>query len=120
VQRVANADVSIGKVGVSVAPKPGAVATTILVNARGWPWKPESASKGMKEAIDRLGFPPGWNIHGLRKLAAANLAEAGCSAHEIAAITGHKSLAMLTLYTASADQERMATAAIVRLQTRKS
>lgn len=96
------------------------VATTILVNARGWPWKPESASKGMKEAIDRLGFPPGWNIHGLRKLAAANLAEAGCSAHEIAAITGHKSLAMLTLYTASADQERMATAAIVRLQTRKS
>jgi integrase len=92
-------------------------ATTILVNARGRPWKPGTASHGMKLAIDRLGLPKGWNIHGLRKLAAANLAEVGCSALEIAAITGHKSLAMLQLYTASADQERMATAAIVRLQT---
>lgn len=93
-------------------------ATTILVNARGWPWKPGTASHGMKIAIDRLGLPAGWNIHGLRKLAAVNLAQAGCSAPEIAAITGHKSLAMVSLYIASADQERMATAAIVRLQTR--
>jgi integrase len=91
-------------------------AATILVNARGWPWKPGSASHGMKLAIDRLGFPTGWNIHGLRKLAAANLAEAGCSALEIAAITGHRTLGMISLYTQSADQERMAGAAIHRLQ----
>jgi integrase len=71
----------------------------------------------MKEAIDRLGFPPRWNIHGLRKLAAANLAEAGCSAMEIAAITGHRTLQMVQFYAQSADQERMATAAIIRLQT---
>lgn len=90
-------------------------ATTILVNARGKPWKPGSASHGMKLAIDRLGFPPRWNIHGLRKLAAANLAEAGCSAMEVASITGHKTLGMVSFYTASADQERMATAAIHRL-----
>jgi len=95
------------------------VAVTVLVNARGRPWKPDSASAGLKYALANLGFPKGWNVHGLRKLAATNLAEAGCSAHEIAAITGHKSLAQVSLYTASADQERMATAAIVRLQTRK-
>lgn len=47
------------------------------------------------------------------------LAEAGCSAMEIAAITGHKTLGMISFYTKGADQERMATAAIVRLQTRK-
>lgn len=92
-------------------------ATTILVNARGRPWKPGTASHGMKLAIDRLGLPEGWNIHGLRKLAASNLAEAGCSAMEIAAITGHKTLQMVSFYTKGADQERMATAAIVRLQT---
>lgn len=92
-------------------------ATTILVNARGAPWKPGTASHGMKLAIDRLGLPEGWNIHGLRKLAAANLAEAGCSAMEVAAITGHKTLSMVSFYTNSADQEKMATAAIVRLQT---
>jgi hypothetical protein len=33
----------------------------------------------------------------------------------VAAITGHKSLAMLTLYTASASQERLADAAVVKL-----
>jgi integrase len=53
-------------------------------------------------------------VHGLRKLAAAALADAGCTAHEIAAVTGHRSLAMVSLYTASADQERLAEAAIVR------
>lgn len=94
-------------------------ATTILVNGRGWPWKPGSASHGMKQAIDRLGLPEGWNIHGLRKLAAANLAEAGCSAHEIMSILGWSTLAMAQLYTKSADQEKMATAGIHRLPVRK-
>lgn len=92
-------------------------ATTVLVNALGRPWKPATASTAMKIAVDRLGLPEGWNIHGLRKLAAANLAVAGCSAMEVAAITGHRSLSMVELYTRSADQEMMATAAIVRLQT---
>lgn len=95
------------------------VATTILVNSQGRPWKPDNVSAGLKHALARLGFPVGWNVHGLRKLAATNLAEAGCSASEIASITGHKSLAMVSMYTASADQERMATAAIVRLQARR-
>lgn len=94
-------------------------ALTILVNARGKPWKPGSASHGMKLAIDRLGLPAGWNIHGLRKLSAANLAEAGCSAHEIMSILGWSTLAMAQLYTKSADQERMATAGIHRLLVRK-
>jgi integrase len=94
-------------------------ATTILVNARGRPWRADSLSAGLRYALDVLGFPVDANIHGVRKLAATNLAEAGCSAHEIASITGHQSLAMVQLYTASVDQERMATAAIVRLQTRK-
>jgi integrase len=62
-------------------------------------------------------LPPNLNIHGLRKLAASNLAEAGCSTKEIAAITGHETLAMIELYTKSADQKRLATAAIHRLQT---
>ena len=54
-------------------------------------------------------------------MAAAELADAGCSVHEIAAITGHQSLSMVQLYTRSADQERLASAAIVRLseQTQK-
>jgi integrase len=95
-------------------------ATTILVNAWGKPWSGDVLSHGMSDALERLGFPAGLNIHGLRKLAAANLAEAGCSTNEIAAVTGHTTLAMVQLYTQSADQERLAGAAIIRLQGRWS
>jgi integrase len=88
---------------------------TILTNSDGNPWKPGTVTVALDRALPRLGFPVGHGIHGVRKLAAANLAEAGCTAHEIGAITGHVTLSMLELYTKSADQERMATAAIYRL-----
>lgn len=95
------------------------VAATILVNSLGRPWKPNRVTDGLRRALGVLGFPPGWNVHGLRKLAAANLAEAGCSALEIGAITGHKSLSSLEIYVKSARQEVMASAAIIRLTGRK-
>jgi len=71
-------------------------------------------------ALVRVGLSNDLNVHGLRKLAAAELADAGCSVHEIASITGHKSLSMVQLYTRSADQERLASAAIVRLSEQKT
>jgi integrase len=91
------------------------VAATILTDARGRPWKPQDLSHTMPAALLRIGLSNDMTVHGLRKLAAAELADAGCSMHEIAAITGHRSLSMVQLYTQSADQERLASAAIVRL-----
>jgi hypothetical protein len=44
------------------------------------------------------------------------LAEVGCSAHQIASVTGHRSLTEIERYTKQADQNRMATAAIHRLE----
>lgn len=58
----------------------------------------------------------GLTFHGLRYTAAAKLAEAGCDVQEIAAITGHRSLAMLQKYTRGADQKRLASAAILKLE----
>jgi integrase len=95
--------------------KQGATALTILTNANGVPWDPHLLSYHMPAALARIDLPSDLNVHGLRKLAAANLADAGCTMHEIAAITGHESLSMVQLYTKSADQERMANAAILRL-----
>jgi integrase len=46
--------------------------------------------------------------HGLRKAACRRLAEAGCSANVIAAISGHMTLREVERYTRAADQERMA------------
>jgi len=49
------------------------------------------------------------------KAAARRLAEAGCTPHQIAAITGHKTLKEVTRYCAAADQEKLAEAAIKSL-----
>ena len=95
-------------------------ATTILTNPAGRPWRPVLLSDRLPGQLKKIGLRDGLNVHGIRKLAAANLAEAWCTLHEIASITGHASLGMLQLYTASADQERMATAAIVRLTKGKT
>jgi integrase len=46
----------------------------------------------------------GKSPHGLRKAAGRRLAEVGCSAKVIAAVLGHSTLAMVTLYTQDADQ----------------
>jgi integrase len=55
---------------------------------------------------------PHCSAHGLRKAVARRLAEAGCSEHVIAAITGHRSLQEVRRYTASASQVLLAQQAI--------
>jgi integrase len=98
--------------------RPGATATTILTNTLGRPWKPQHLSHQLPVALARIGLPADLNVHGLRKLAATELAEAGCSTHEIAAITGHRTLAMVALYTRSVEQEGLAGSAVVKLFNR--
>ena len=96
------------------------ITPTILTSGNGQSWRPSHISNAVCVALRRIkGFPAGRNMHGLRKLAAALLAEGGCSTHEIAAVTGHKSLAMVELYTASARQEKLAGAAVLRFPTLK-
>lgn len=89
----------------------------ILHSPRRQAWTPAHLSREMKQGLAKIGLPERLNVHGLRKAAARRLAEAGCSAHEIAAVTGHRSLSMVQHYTRSADQHRMAGAAIARLQS---
>lgn len=50
-----------------------------------------------------------------RFAAARRLAEAGCSANEIAAITGHASLEEVARYTKAAEQRKLARSAMDRL-----
>lgn len=65
------------------------------------------------------GLPFECASHGLRKAAARRLAEAGCTAHEIAAITGHASLGEIERYTRDVDQEKSGEAAIGKLIRRE-
>jgi integrase len=53
-------------------------------------------------------------VHGLRKAASRRLAEAGCTPHEIAAITGHRTLKEVERYTREVNQARLARQAMER------
>jgi integrase len=61
------------------------------------------------------GLPPGLSPHGLRKACGVRLAEAGCTAHEIMAVLGHRTLAEAQRYTMEANRSRMAASAMAKL-----
>jgi integrase len=89
---------------------------TFLTTRAGRPFEASSFSRWFRNECDRAGLPQ-CSAHGLRKAAARRLAEAGCTAHEIGAITGHASLTELVRYTRAADQRRLAEAAMAKTQT---
>ena len=88
----------------------------LLTTKTGKAYAPNDLSDEFRSWCDAAGLPAECSLHGLRKAAARRLAEAGCSAHEIAAITGHRTLKEIERYTRSADQARLARQAIARKQ----
>lgn len=55
------------------------------------------------------------SAHGLRKLAATRLADAGCSESQIKAITGHKTAKEVERYTQARDQKLLADSAFAKI-----
>ena len=107
---------------IPVHPALGAVLATtrtdgeaILLSSLGRPFTGNGFGNYMADKIERAGLPERCVTHGLRKAAARRLAEAGCSANEIAAITGHATLAEVSRYTNAAEQRKLGTAAMERL-----
>jgi integrase len=84
---------------------------TFLTTAFGKPFTAAGFGNWFREQCNAAGLPH-CSAHGLRKAAARRLAEAGCTEHEIGAITGHASLREIVRYTKAADQKRLAVAAM--------
>ena len=78
------------------------------------PYDGNDFSYQFRQWCNRAGLPQECSAHGLRKAACRRLAEAGCSANEIAAISGHATLSEVQRYTKAADQTRMARNAMAR------
>jgi integrase len=89
---------------------------TLLTTKTGKSYAAGDFSEQFRAWCDAAGLPLRCTFHGLRKVALTRLADAGCSAHEIAAISGHKSLKEVERYTRNADQARLARAAMARTQ----
>jgi integrase len=88
---------------------------TFLVTDQGKPYSAASFGNWFRDQCRAAGLH-GCSAHGLRKAAARRLAEAGCTAHEIAAITGHASLREIARYTKAVDQKKLAAAAIEKVK----
>jgi integrase len=74
-------------------------------------------SNFFRQWCDEAGLPKRCSAHGLRKACCRRLAEVGCSANEIAAISGHLTLKEVERYTRAADQLRLARNAMARVRT---
>jgi integrase len=88
------------------APGPGNL--TFLTTRSGAPFSPEHFTTWFGNACRAAGLPLGYSAHALRKAMCRRLAEAGCSAPQIAAISGHLTLAEVQRYIEGANKKRMA------------
>jgi integrase len=93
---------------------------TIINTEYGRPFTVDGFSLWLRDAITAAGLPLECQPHGLRKAAGRRLAEAGCSAHEIMAVLGHKTLSEAERYTRDADQGRLANEAMRKLEGRRA
>lgn len=91
---------------------------TYLLTQYGAPFSPAGFTQWFRERAEMAGLE-GRTPHGLRKAGAKQLAEAGGTTHEVAAMTGHASLSEVQRYTKGADQERLAASAMRKLRGKR-
>jgi integrase/recombinase XerD len=92
---------------------------TFLVTALGKPFTPAGFGNWFRDRCNEAGLKH-CSAHGLRKAAAARLAEHGATPHEIMAVTGHRTLEEVERYryTREAGRAGLADAAIAKLRSR--
>ncbi|MEI4473328.1 tyrosine-type recombinase/integrase [Frigidibacter sp. MR17.24] len=88
---------------------------TFLVTEFGRPFTAAGFGNRFRKWCDEAELPE-CSVHGLRKAAAARLAELGCTEQEIMAITGHATSKEVTRYTKAARQRTRAESALKRLE----
>jgi integrase len=87
---------------------------TFLITELGRPFTAAGFGNWYRDRCNEAGLKH-CSFHGLRKAAASRLADVGCDALEIAAITGHASLKEVQRYTETRDRKRAAQRAMGKL-----
>ncbi len=89
--------------------------TTLLTAQNGKPFTRARFGQWFVDAVRQAGLPKGVTAHGLRKAMSRRLAEAGCTVHQIASVTGHVSLKEVERYTRAANKKNLARDAMARI-----
>jgi len=92
---------------------------TFLTTKSARPFSPAGFTNWFRHVCNGAGLR-GFSAHGLRKASMTRLAEAGCSVHEIAAFSGHKTLSEIAHYTRSVEQAALAREAMAKARTKLS
>jgi integrase len=90
-----------------IAATPTIGVMNYIIGKGGKPLKSETLGSYMRAWCDEAGLPE-VSAHGLRKAVCRRMAEAGATVHQIAAITGHRDLKEIQIYTQAVDQARLA------------
>ncbi len=98
-----------------IAATPGPAGLTFLMNDFGRPYTADGFGNSFRRWCRQAGLSH-CSAHGVRKTAATRLAEGGATAHEIMAVTGHRTLKEVDRYTRAASQERLAVSGMARLR----
>jgi len=88
---------------------------TYLVTGEGQPHTADRLGHKFAEWATVAKLPVRCRLHGLRKARTAQLASTGASAHEIMAVTGHKSLHEVQRYADKFNRRQAADAAMALL-----
>ncbi|MTI11176.1 tyrosine-type recombinase/integrase [Curvivirga aplysinae] len=99
-------------------------STFIVPTRTGTAYTGDGFETSWRRQIQKIGIAgtkdnPQCTFHGLRRNAAVALQEAGCTDSEIMAITGHRTSAMVRLYTRDARQKKLAENAVKKLKKKK-
>jgi integrase len=89
-----------------------ALGLHLIGDKNGRPITAAGLTRFMKQAAAAAGLPDRCKPHGLRKAILRRLAEQGATAKQLAAVSGHKTLAEVERYTRAADQVKLSKAAV--------
>jgi integrase len=91
---------------------------TYVTTAHGKPRSKYGLGTDFAKWATETGLPARCRLHGLKKGGMRRLAEAGGTAHELMAFSGHRTLTEVQRYTRDADRKRLADAAMAKLRDR--
>src|SRR5215467_2493810 len=94
------------------------VHLTYVVTAHGKPRSKYGLGNDFAKWATEAGLPARCRLHGLKKGGMRRLAEAGGTAHELMAFSGHKTLTEVQRYTMDADRKRLATSGMAKRRDR--
>ena len=90
-----------------------------LQTSFGKPFSDNGFGNWFRDRCNEAGLPQ-CTAHGLRKAAARRMAEAGCTPHEIKAVTGHSTLAEVARYTEAVNRAALADSGLEKVLRAKS